>query len=238
MVAFGVAVSDPATLEAVALPGIERASEPDSVVITRVGHDSIQRPYNEMLEEAARLPDLEALVLLHQDLELTDASLIPRIRQLLREPEVGVVGAIGWAPPRPAADVGAPLPRPGLGPLALWSYAASRPEDVFGRLGPLYSEGSFEVEMADGILLALAPWVVRSIRFDERMARDFHGYDVDFSLRVRAAGGRIVCDDIPCVHHMSRLWRDRDELVRARTGVLQRWHPSLWPPEWAPAFET
>ena len=58
-----------------------------------------------------------------------------------------------------------------------------------------------EVETLDGFVLALSPWAVRSIRFDESLGR-FHGYDLDFCLQVREAGpqgrdGRLPRDPPP-----------------------------------------
>ena len=177
----------------VALPGVEGVAEPDSQVWVREGYDSIQRPYNEMLDRASKLDDLEALILVHQDLELLDDSLIDRVRPLLAEPRVGLIGLFG------GRDI----------PAHTWSETADR----YGRsmtptIAIHHSRGAHEVEVVDGALLVIAPWVVRMVRFDERLARDFHGYDVDFSLRVRAAGGRVICSDIPYLHQMSRPWTD------------------------------
>jgi len=233
MIAFGVAVSDREIYERVALPGIRRAAEPNARILIREGYDSIQRPYNEMIEEAAALPDLEALVLLHQDLELTDGSLPARVRPPLRDPSVGIVGALGWRCPDPHCRLGAGGGRETLLGVRMQTLTAWPLE---GRLGQGLSEGPQEVELIDGILMVLAPWVVRSIRFDMRLARRFHGYDLDFSLRVRAAGGRLICDPIPHVHHMSRPWRDRDEFMRASLGFARSWDAEVRPAEWAPAF--
>jgi hypothetical protein len=233
MIAFGVAVSDPETYEAIALPSIKRVAEPDTRILTRVGYDSIQRPYNEMIEEASALPGLEALVLMHQDVELVDGSLPTRIRPPLSDPSVGIVGAFGWrgSDPRYWPGVGRSAP---LG-IRTQTATAGRQDDQF--FGQGHSEGPEEVELIDGILMALAPWVVRSLRFDERLAERFHGYDLDFSLRVTAARGRLICDPIPHIHHQKRLWREREELVQARIDLARRWDPDVRPPEWAPAFQ-
>ena len=97
MFVFGVAITDREVYDRVARVGIERAAEPDSVVLTRTG-DSIQGAYNSMMEEAAKLPGLEALVLMHQDLKLTDGSLPERMRSAFRDPSVSLVGPLGgWS---------------------------------------------------------------------------------------------------------------------------------------------
>lgn len=243
VIAFGVAISNRREYEEVALPGIRRVAEDDSRILTRVGYDSIQRPYNEMLDEVASLPGLEALVLMHQDLELTDDTLLSRIRAALRDQSVGIVGVLGfrgfdpqrWRGPGGGAGRSAPI---GFRTATATTVPAVAPAEWEGPLvGHRYSEGPEEVELVDGILMALAPWVVRSIRYDERLAKDFHGYDADLSLRVRAAGGRLIVAPVPHVHHQSRAWRSREEFVRARRDFADRWDPDLRPPEWAAAFE-
>jgi len=228
MIVFGTAISDRTTYEEIALPGIRRAAEPDSAIIVREGYDSIQRPYNEIMDEAAALPDLEALVLLHQDLELTDGSLPARIRRLSGDPRIGLIGSFG------ARDV-----RLHCG------FAVAKTETLFGTASvegfeARHSSGAHEVELVDGSLLVVSPWATRSIRFYEPLAEHFHGYDIDFSQRVRAAGGRVICDDIPYVHRMRRPYTDDDRAAyRAMCGVISRmWEPEIRPAEWAPAFST
>ena len=53
-----------------------------------------------------------------------------------------------------------------------------------------------EVETLDGFVLALSPWAVRSIRFDESLGR-FHGYDLDYCLQVREAGRKVRDGRLP-----------------------------------------
>jgi hypothetical protein len=220
MIAFGTAVSDRATYEEVALRGIGRAAEPDSIVLSREGRP-IRQAYNEMMDEAAGHPGLEALVLLHQDLELTDGSLPRRVRRIFGDRRVGLAGSLG------ARNV----------TLHLW--LSSR--DLYGSVAApgidrRFSSGPREVDGLDGALLVLAPWVVRGLRFDEAQAPGFHGYDADISLRVRAHGGRLVCEDVPHFHH--RRPKDDFEAQRdAGVALARSWDPALRPPEWGPAFQ-
>ncbi len=122
-------------------------------------------------------------------------------------------------------------------PLRAWRT----PEDLFGRattrsIDIHHSAGAHEVEVVDGALLAVAPWAARAVRFDEALARDFHGYDADFCQRVRAAGGRAICADVPYRHHMERLWSDADAVRRGYLAIASRWDPALRPAEWAASF--
>ena len=219
MIAFGVAVSDPATYERVALPGIERAAESDSLVLTRTGL-SIWRAYDEIIDEAAAHPGLEALVLLHQDLELTDVSLPRRARALFGDPRAGLAGALGARNVQPH----------------LW--LASR--ELYGLVAApgierRFSRGRHEVEGVDGALLVLAPWVVRGLRLGEPPAGGFHGYDAELSFRVRAHGGLVLCDDIPHFHHREPK-HDFEAQRHAALALARRWDPALRPREWAPSF--
>jgi Glycosyltransferase like family len=224
MIAFGTAISDHSLYERIALPGIERVAEADSPVLTRTGYDSIRPAYNDLLDEAAALPDLEALVLLHQDLELVDRGLMWRTRRVFSDSCVGLLGALGGRGSR----------------LHCWLA----PDEIFGfALGPdnmnetkRLSIGPHEVDGVDGALMILAPWVVRSIRFVEAPPGRFHGYDVDLSARVRAAGGKVICEDLVCRHHMAAK-DDFDALREAGVVLARMWDPALRPREWEAAFQ-
>lgn len=216
-------MSDRAVFARFAEPSLESIREPDSRLSVRTGYDSIQRPYNEILDEAREVAGLEGVVLIHQDMELNDASLLARMRPLLREPRVGVIGLLGAR---------------GVLPHIWWEaealFGTSRTPLVERR----HSHGPYEVEAVDGALLVLAPWVASELRFDEALAGDFHGYDVDLCLRVRAAGGRVICDDFPYLHHMSRPWADGEQFARAGRKLARRWGRELDPRERVPSWSS
>lgn len=220
MIAFGTAISSTTTYERIALPGIERAAEPGSVILTRSGHDSIQQPYNEIMEEAAALADLEGLVLLHQDLELTDDSLPRRVREVFADPCVGLTGPLGGRLSKP--------------------HAWLRPDIAFGTVDPGTPRrevvGSEEVDAVDGALLILAPWVVRGLCFGPGLTEYFHGYDVDLGLRVRAHGGKVICHEFPC-HHRREIKDDYEAQWVAGIVLGGMWDPALRPRAWSAAFQ-
>src|ERR1700753_3875559 len=91
-IAFGIAVASEQRYERMERPGIERIANRYSVVLTRHGYDSIQVPYNLIIEEAAEIPGLEALVLLHEDCEIRDLRFCEKVRRSMALPHVGVVG--------------------------------------------------------------------------------------------------------------------------------------------------
>jgi hypothetical protein len=80
MIAFGCSIILPDVYERRAKLGIERAAEPDSAIFANAATGSIARSYNLLLDSAAELPELEAVVLLHEDAELLDADFCARLR--------------------------------------------------------------------------------------------------------------------------------------------------------------
>lgn len=94
MIAFGCATTDDDEFRRGASQTIERFAERDSLLLRRHGRDSAARAFNEMLEDAARYDDLEALVLLAQDVWIEDGDFLTRVRGLLASGEdVAAIGA-------------------------------------------------------------------------------------------------------------------------------------------------
>ena len=80
-----------------------------------------------------------------------------------------------------------------------------------------------EVDCLDGQLLVLSPWAVRTLRFDEGLLFG-HGFDLDFSLQVRAAGRRLMVADLQVSHHRSlELVADLDVWVQAHIQIAEKW---------------
>jgi len=223
MIAFGSPITAPDTYERCAKPGIELAAEPDSVVLAFRAMSSIFRSYNLVLEKAAALDDLEALVLVHQDTEIVDPELCAKIRGLFSDPDVGVAGPIG------AIDVRSIAWWEGS---VTWASFVHRYREFGGGelpgfawdtgTQPAYARTG-EVEVVDGFLMVLSPWVVRNLRFDESLG-PLHGYDVDFCLQVREAGRKVVTADLRAIHnHSLDLVSDPDGWVDAHMRITAKW---------------
>jgi methionine biosynthesis protein MetW len=80
-----------------------------------------------------------------------------------------------------------------------------------------------DVDAVDGLLLVLSPWAVRNLRFDADAFDAFHGYDVDFCFQARAAGRRVVVDDIGVFHHTKGGYGDEDAFRRADAAFRAKW---------------
>jgi hypothetical protein len=223
MIAFGAAITKPDVYRRCAEPGLLRAAEPGSDIYAMEGLDSIFRSYNALLDRAAEEAELEALVLVHQDAEILDADVCAKVREALRDPDVGVIGCVGaldvrsiawWEGSVALASFVHRYDEHGGGDLAAFSFTwADAPP--YARTG--------EVDTVDGFLLALSPWVVRNVRFDESLGR-LHGYDFDFCLQVRDAGRKVVTADIRAIHHHSlELVSEPEEWVEAHMRVAEKW---------------
>jgi hypothetical protein len=203
MIVFGCPITRPPLYERFAEPGIRLAAEPDSEILAYAAAGSVFRSYNLLLDRAARMEGLEALVLLHQDVEIVDPGFCEKARGALREPEVALVGCAGAI---------------GVRSMAWWegsvtwgSYALRYKELGGGEIpGPAWKPDETpayattgEVDAVDGIVMALSPWAVRELRFDESLGQALHGYDYDLCLQARKAGRKVVTADLRVIHHHS-----------------------------------
>jgi Glycosyltransferase like family len=220
VIAFGVSIAGAEAYRRYGEPGVRRAREADSEVFAFASVEPVARTYNLILEAAAGHGDLEALVLVHPHTEIAAAArFAAEIRRVLADPAVGVVGCAG------ARHVGS---------IAWWEgevvcgEVVHRYEEHHGGQLPALSWARHEpppaeVEVLDGQLLVLAPWVVRNLRFDEELVLG-HGFDLDFSLRVRQAGRKLVVADLPVIHHRSlELVGDLPIWVEAHIAVAEKW---------------
>lgn len=218
MIAFGTALASEAEYRTLALPGIRRVAEPESLIVAPDERGSIQVTYNRILDEVGRHRNLEALVLLHEDVEIIDPEFMPKLRRRMAETDVAVVGVVGAR---------------GVRSLAWWEA------DCFGAVAApaLVSSGRIEfpgpipqdVDVVDGLLMVLSPWAVRELRFDEALAEDFHGYDADLCFQARARRRRVVVDDLAVVHHATWAPRYGEQWIRSAIALKRKWGAS-WVP--------
>jgi hypothetical protein len=225
MIAFGSSITSREVYRRCAEPGIRLAAEPDSQNIAASAVGSIFRSYNLMLDRAAAFDDLEALVLVHQDAEIIDPDFCAKLRRALRDPQVGVVGCVGAIGVRSIAWWEGSV---------TWASFVHRYQELGGgefpslswkrdELPPYARTG--EVDTVDGFVLALSPWTVRTIRFDESLGQLLHGYDFDFCLQVRAAGRKVVTEDFRVVHHHSlELAGDLETWIQAHIKIAEKWN--------------
>jgi Glycosyltransferase like family len=238
MIVFGCSITSPDMYRDAAEKGISLAAEPDSVIIANAAAGSLMRSYNLIMDKAAELEGVEALVLVHQDAELTDADFGARIRRALAEPDVGVIGCVGAIDVRNIAWW--------EGSVTWGSFTHRYKEygggqiDAFTFTGdnhPGYARTG-EVDTLDGFILVIAPWTIQNIRFDETLGQ-LHGYDYDFCLQVREAGKKVITADFKAIHHHSLdLVTDETVWIEAHKRVAEKWLGRMYPaglPNWGAA---
>jgi hypothetical protein len=224
MIAFASSITAPDVYERCAARGFALASEPDSVTLSQPAAGSIYASYNAILERAAAVEGLDAIVLVHQDAEIVDPAFCAKLRDALADPEVGLVGGVGAVGVRSIAWWEGST---------TWGSFSHRYEELGGGEFPAFSwrnEGlppyarTGAVEMIDGFVMAMAPWTVANIRFDESLGLPLHGYDFDFCLQVRAAKRKVVTADFKVVHHHSlQLVSDPETYIEAHMALAEKW---------------
>ena len=189
MIAYAACVGDPEKFRTICLPGLRRVAQPEDLLIEADHERSIFAAYNEVLDAVRDRDDLEALVLLHEDTEVTDPRFAELLVGQLADPEIAIVGAVGAR---------------GIGGLSWWEA------ECFGRVAETrglidFGGGTHSVDTVDGLVMGLSPWAVRNLRFDDDAYEGFDAYDADFCAQARAAGKRVVVTELPVVHRHTRV---------------------------------
>lgn len=123
------------------------------------------------------------LVLLHDDLELVDPRGEEKLLDEVNAPNVALVGVAGGRDVRT---------------LAWWNHETLGHQVIDTGvldLGPRTGD----VDSLEGSIIALSPWAITNLRFDERFT-GFHGYD-EIGLAARRAGKRVVVANVTTHHH-------------------------------------
>ena len=225
MIAFGVPVTRSEDYERWAGPGITRAREPTSVVFANSSPGSIFRAGNLLLDDAGAHADLEALVLLHQDVEIVDDAFAEKVRAVLADPAVAIAGCVGardartmawWEGAVTWASFTHRYHEHGGGILPAFAMSPETMQlPAYARLG--------EVDTIDGFIMVLSPWAVRNLRFDETLGQ-FHGYDYDLCMQARALGRKVMTADLKVWHHHSlELMSDPETWVEANLRLTEKW---------------
>ena len=225
MIVYACAVTDGNVFARCAEPGIARLTRgvPDAEMLAQPSAGTIARNYNLLCERVAGRDDLEALVLLHQDVEIVDPEFPDTVRRALADPDVAVVGSAGAVGVRGLAWWEGSV---------TWSSVSQRYEELGGGEIPGVSwqtdsrpayTGTGEVDAIDGCVIVLSPWAVRNLRFDETIGRG-HGYDVDICLQARAAGKKVITESLRVVHHHSLdLLSEPEEWIQAHIALAEKW---------------
>ncbi len=178
----------------------------DSPLFGLSGQTQLTVAYNTILD-AYRGRDLDAVVLLHDDLELVDPDAEAKFLEALADPDVAMVGVCGGK---------------GDKTLAWWdSETVGHQMTDSGMLD--FGARSGGVAFIEGSIMAFSPWAVENLRFDTRYP-GFLGYD-DICLTARAAGKRVTVVDVDTHHHstlgfkspaIAAAWDVAEEIFQAK----------------------
>lgn len=208
MITYGICVGSKEKYLRVASRSMARCLETDNLVVEVFDSTSIFEAYNYILDSCKDREDLEALVLIHEDVELRDDTLPGTVRKLFADESIAIAGVIG----------GSNIPG-----LAWWEgERKGRTTDApHGELD--FGRGQHDVDTVDGLLLILSPWAVRNLRFDETNYTGFHGFDADICFQARAAGKRVVTVDIDLFHDTKGGYGDFESWKIADATFKHKW---------------
>lgn len=213
MIHYGVCIGDEDRYQRCAGPGLARVAARSRVIESR-GNKSIFRAYNQIIDRALQDPEMEALVLLHEDTELRDDAFESKVRAELADSEVAVLGVVG----------GRESPSSRWWEGERFGYAP----DNHHPTGNDFGKGRHDVDQVDGLLLVLSRWAVENLRFDERF-RGFHVYDADMCMQARAAGRIVRVVDIELFHHDKGSRGDEAAYHRMDSAYRRKWGLPLPP---------
>ena len=155
----------------------------DRSLIVLWNQTSLAHAYNCIIG-ACMFHDIDALILVHDDLELIDPNTEEKFLTALSMPDAGIVGVAG------GYDVTG---------LAWWNgQTVGHQLTDSGMLDFGPREG--DVQSLEGSVMALGPWALDHLCFDEDAFTGFHGYD-DIGMTVRQHGKRVIVADIDTHHH-------------------------------------
>lgn len=176
-VAYGVCVGSWEKLHRNVSPRIS-----DRTLFAVPGGDSIAPVYNEILDTCQERR-VDALVLLHDDLEIIDSDAEEKFLNVIDEdPEVMLVGVAGGSA------------RQGL---AWWNVdpVGHQRTDV---MNIDFGVRTGDVDLLEGSILVFSSRAIKELRFDTRFP-GFHGYD-EIGMQANALG-RVVVADVDTHHH-------------------------------------
>lgn len=189
MIIFGTVSAFPEKLATQCAPGIARSMNGESYmhIVAKSNGQEIFEPYQGIMGTAwCASTSIEALVLVHDDLEFRDLGLADKIRSTVADSSVAVAGLIGSN---------------GARSLAWWegSRCGRVTDDAYG----LHSFGGFgcNVSSLDGMMLVLSPWACMNLRLSGLGYDGFHGYADELCHQARRFDRRSIVVDITAHHH-------------------------------------
>lgn len=154
--------------------------------------------------EGARKATFDYLCFVHEDVVFDTISWGQKCIDILKDPQIGIVGIAGggYKALAPSGWHCEELPSPLKSfQHIIQGYKFKDNEDFLVEHNPL-NEKLSEVVAIDGVWFCSRKEVVEKYPFDEDLFKHFHGYDVDFSLSVRQEYKIVVTYEV-LIKHLS-----------------------------------
>lgn len=181
---------------------------PGRPLIGLQGAVSVAAGYNQILR-AYQGQDLDAVILVHDDLEILDPDAEEKILKALAEPDVALVGVAGGK---------------GRDSLQWWNSETVGHQMTDSGLVD-FGERNGDVAFLEGSIIAFSPWAVENLRCDERYTDFRSGWD-DVCLHALDAGKRNVVVDVDTHHHTTIGWKSPE--IEARFMESERIFREKW----------
>lgn len=192
----------------VVLPALKASLKATDEIDARPGSGGLAATYNEILSRARVLPDLAAVVLMHDDVEIIDPNFRAKVLAASRKDNVGIVGVVGGSGLRSAK----------------WWEARSLHGLVYESRGVVaFASRHADVDVVDGLMMILSPAAVHRLAFDSATCPGYHGYDVDICLAARDLGMRVLVEPIEVLHRTKGGYGDQPEFEATQRRLLKKW---------------
>lgn len=175
-------------------------------VLTASNQTSISIAYNAILD-GFRVYDLDAVILIHDDLEMIDPRTEEKILTALNySAGIALVGVAGGGPS-----------------MSWWNVDPVGHQLTDSKLIDFGIRQGF-VSMIEGSFMVFSPWAIQELRFDERY--EFLGYD-DVCLHAIEVGKQVYVADIDTHHHSTlgyksesvrQMWERSEEIFNSKWG--------------------
>lgn len=172
------------------------------------GAASIAAGYNQILD-GYRGKGFDAIILVHDDLRITDPDAEEKFLKALTEPDVALVGVAGGK---------------GRDSLQWWNSEKVGHQMTDTRLLD-FGARTGDVAFLEGSIIAFSPWAVENLRCDERYTDFRSGWD-DICLHTLEAGKRNVVVDVDTHHHTTIGWKSPE--IEARFMESERIFREKW----------
>jgi hypothetical protein len=182
MLGIGVWIESESRYREELLPGLVAHAGADTVLLESRGQSCAFAAAEEILDGAAGLDSLEALVLLRDDVRIESPDALDRMRAAVGRHPLTIAGAVG------ARNVTS---------LRWWEgEVVGSLRHAGGAIGAPAGAWT-EADVVHDAALALSPLVVGNIRCDRRVWSGAHGLAAELCALVRASGGAVGVTDLP-----------------------------------------